>query len=93
MAIQITGEIPGMTTEQYDRVSEALGASRAGDIDGLICHTACVADRGMVITDVWESQDHFERFINERLMPAFQQVGVEASGMEPTISQVHNHME
>lgn len=93
MAILITGEVPGLTTEQYDKVNDAMGiAGSASDIDGLICHTACATDSGMAISDVWESQEAFERFINERLMPAFQQLGIEATGREPTIQQVHNHL-
>jgi hypothetical protein len=91
MALLITGEMPGMTVEQYDKVSEAMGVSKASDIDGLICHTACVTDGGMLISDVWDSQEKFERFINERLMPAFQQAGVTATGPQPRIAQVHNH--
>lgn len=92
MTILITGEMPGMTREQYDKVSDAMGVSSASDIDGLICHTACVTDGAMLISDVWESQDKFERFINERLMPAFQQVGIDATGQEPKVNQVHNHL-
>ena len=92
MAVLISAEIPGMTVEQYERVNELMGVSSASDIDGLICHTACATDSGMAISDVWESQEAFERFINERLMPAFQQLGIEATGREPTIQQVHNHL-
>jgi hypothetical protein len=92
MALLITAEMPGMTVEQYEKVSEAMGVSSAGDVDGLICHTACATNGGMLISDVWESKEVFERFINERLMPAFEQVGVPATGQEPRIEQVHNHL-
>jgi len=93
MAILITGEVPGLTAEQYDKVNDAMGvSSSASDIDGLICHTACPTDSGMVISDVWESQEAFERFISGRLMPAFQQLGIDATGPEPKVLPVYNHM-
>jgi hypothetical protein len=91
MAVLITAEVPGMTVEQYDKVNELMGVSSASDVDGLICHTAAVTDGGMLISDVWESEDAFERFINERLMGAFQQAGV-AGGPEPKMVPVHNHI-
>jgi hypothetical protein len=90
MAVLITGEVPGMTVEQYDKVNELMGISSATDIDGLICHTAGPTDGGMYISDVWESQGAFERFIKERLMPSFDQLGI-AGGPEPKVVQVHNH--
>jgi hypothetical protein len=92
MAVLITGEVPGMTVEQYDKVNETMGVSTAADIDGLICHTAGSTVGGMYISDVWESQEAFDRFIQERLMPAFQEVGITAQGPEPKIVQVHNHL-
>jgi hypothetical protein len=92
MALLISGEVAGMTVEQYQQVNEVMGVSSAGDIDGLICHTACVTGGGMLISDVWESKEAFDRFIQERLMPAFQQAGVAAQGPEPRIETVYNHI-
>ncbi len=91
MAVLITAEVPGMTVEQYDKVNELMGVSSASDVDGLICHTAAVTGGGMLISDVWESEQAFERFIKERLVGAFEQAGV-AGGPEPTVAQVHRHL-
>jgi hypothetical protein len=44
--------------EAYERVNEIMGIS--GDADappGLIEHVACVDGSGMVIADVWESEE------------------------------------
>ena len=32
---------------------------------------------GLRATDVWESADHFNRFVEERLMPAVTEIGIE----------------
>jgi hypothetical protein len=90
MAVLISAEVSGMTVEQYDKVNEVMGFTGADDVDGLICHTAGVTDGGMLISDVWESEEAFERFINERLMSAFQELGI-GGGPEPRIVPVHNH--
>ena len=92
MAVLISGEVPGLTTDMYDKVNETMGVSSAGDIDGLICHTAAVTDGGMVISDVWESNEAYERFIAERLMPAFEQLGITGRADPPQRATVHNHI-
>ncbi|PWU25532.1 MAG: hypothetical protein C5B48_00850 [Candidatus Rokuibacteriota bacterium] len=92
MAVLIAGEAPGMTVEQYDQVNEVLGISSAADVEGLICHTAGVTEGGgLYASDVWESNEACERFINDRLIPEFEQLGI-VGRTQPTVVQVHNHM-
>ncbi len=57
------------STTNYDSVSAALNLQ--GAPDGLLIHTAGFDhDAGVFrILDVWETREHGERFINERLNP------------------------
>jgi hypothetical protein len=58
------------STRNYDLVTERLGAD-TDPPDGLIVHSAGFDDETGVfrIFDVWETQEHGERFMRERLMP------------------------
>jgi hypothetical protein len=80
-------------TEGYDAVNEKMGV-RDNPPDGLIFHSAGEGPNGFRIVDVWESQDHFNRFMEERLGPAIAEVtGMqpgEGRGPETTWWPVHN---
>jgi hypothetical protein len=58
------------STDNYDAVARRLGGEQDTP-EGLIVHTAGFdEDRGVFrILDVWESEQHARRFIDERLMP------------------------
>jgi hypothetical protein len=64
---------------------EGVGTDMAGEVDGK-----------WTITDVWESREAYDRFREERLFPAIQNVsGMDpASGPQPTITEfaVHNYV-
>jgi hypothetical protein len=89
MAVMVVVDIPGATVEQYEAVSRAIGFREPGfePPAGLISHTAGVDDDGVLIVDVWESAEDFERLM-EQAVPAMQEVGVPP--MEPRILPVHN---
>jgi heme-degrading monooxygenase HmoA len=81
-----------MTTEIYDRLNEEMDVEN-NPPDGLMSHHAAVAGDEMIIFDVWESREDFERFMNKQLMPAFEKVGggpPPEGGPEPTFAELHN---
>jgi hypothetical protein len=88
VAILMIMEIPGGTTEMYDRVSEALGIQSDDLPPGLISHAAGVGEGSIDITDVWESEQALQRFFAEGGTAAMEKVGVPAA--EPRILPVHN---
>jgi hypothetical protein len=77
MAVMNIGTVQGLDTDTYDKVTQELGMPDQAP-DGLISHTAAPADDGMMIVDVWESNEKFEAFMQDRLMPAFEKVGYQA---------------
>ena len=59
------------TWDDYRRVQDVLGDEPPA---GLIYHAAGEIEGGhWQAVSVWESQGDFERFLNERLMPAVEQ--------------------
>ncbi len=66
--------------EHYERLAAALGDDLP---DGLIVHVAGPTDSGFRVIDVWESEEAWERFRNERLRPAVRRVAGDAS-VEPS---------
>lgn len=91
MAVGVLGVFP-TAPDQYDQVNATMDVAN-NPPDGLIIHTAGPAGDGMRIFDVWESEDAYRRFEQERLMPALTEVfGEEAmqGGTPPEIYQLHN---
>jgi hypothetical protein len=61
------------STPNYDRVQEALGTRENPPAGGLV-HTAGFDEEAGVfrIFDVWESEDAWNTFMHERLLPVVQ---------------------
>ena len=74
MAVAYVQEFPiaDRSTTNYDWVAEQVGD---GPFEGLIAHTAGFDDDAGVfrILDVWESREHAERFLAERIQPLIEQ--------------------
>jgi hypothetical protein len=66
----------GVTEEQYDAVMERLRLDEDPP-DGGMFHFAGAVEGGIRVVDIWESQEHFERFMNDRLGAVTQEVGLQ----------------
>ncbi len=85
MAVVVIQEVPA-TPEQYDAVNEKL-AAHSDPPAGLLIHTGGEMEGGMRVIDVWESEEAFNTFREERLGPAVAAVVGEeamAAGPPPT---------
>lgn len=87
MAVAVEANFPGATLEQYDDAVKAMGLASGGQHPGALFHWAAQTDSGVRVTDVWESKEDFERFAQEQILPASQQVGLP----EPEINYVDVH--
>jgi hypothetical protein len=84
MATAFLLEIPNFTPEQGSAVVQALGLD-TNPAAGQLFHLEGPMDGGMRIVDVWESPEAFQTFVHDRLVPAFQKVGVALpANMQPT---------
>jgi heme-degrading monooxygenase HmoA len=89
MAIVMRMEAPGGTLEQYDKANEIIGIEGDADApDGLIFHVAGKGPDGIVIIDVWESEEKLNRFFEEKAGAALAQAGLEAG--PPEIMPLHS---
>ena len=90
MATGMLMEMDTMTDRQYDRVNEVLDI-RNDPPKGLIFHTAGPTNAGgWRVFDIWESKELFDQFLNQRLQPALNQVGVTGRPTRQEFFPIHN---
>jgi hypothetical protein len=72
----------GVTPEQYEEARQKIDWE--GNVpDGAVLHVSGFDGDDLRVTDVWESQEDFQRFVEERLMPGVQEIGIEG---QPEVS-------
>src|SRR3954465_5663056 len=75
-----------VTWDIYQQVQDKINTE--GDPpEGLIVHTASEVDGKLKIVDVWESEEHAQRFGEQRLGPATME-GAGEKGRGPAIMEV-----
>ena len=75
MPIMMSMEWAGVTAEQYDGVRRTVNWEGDPPAGGIF-HVASTTPQGLRVTDVWESAEHFNRFVESRLMPGVQKQGI-----------------
>ena len=80
------------STTSYDAVSAKLAEQEP--IDGLHVHSAGYTGNGFRIFEIWESKEHFDRFLGERLMPLLMAQEGTSSPTPPTmlVYELHRYM-
>jgi len=67
---------PEVKPNQYEEARRQV-AWETNVPKGAKFHVCWFADDGCHVIDLWDSQADFERFANERLMPAVQRIGIQ----------------
>ena len=75
MATVMLMEWPGVTPDQYTKVMQALDLDSKGPTGGNF-HVAGFSGGTLHVLDIWDSQQAFEKFQQERLMAAVQKAGI-----------------
>lgn len=92
MAVAVQLDFRGGTLEQYDQVIEKMGFQPGGPGGpGGLFHWVTKTEDGIRVTDVWESQEAFDTFANEKIGPITQEVGV-PNPPEIQVFEVHNYL-
>ena len=77
----------GVTKDAYMQVTEKMFGTypmpEEQSPEGLILHTAGQSDQGWYVYDVWESQQHFQRFVESKLGPALKEIGAGGGSGQP----------
>lgn len=89
MAILVKIDLPGTTTDQYDTLNSKLQALPGDTFAGCISHACVPTGTGLVIYDLWESEEAMQRFMGI-VMPLAQDLGM-PQGAEPEIHPTHAH--
>ena len=92
MAVGVVLNFEGATLDQYDQVIKLMGLTPGGDTaPGSLFHWVTKTDKGIRVTDVWETKEQFEAFAQDQIGPLTAQAGIPAPP-EVTFYDVHNHL-
>jgi len=77
----------GVTPQQYDETCDLVQWETDAPPGGIF-HVAWFEDGGLRVLDVWETPDQFQAFVETRLTPGTNKVGMEGEP-QVTISPAH----
>jgi hypothetical protein len=80
-----------MTTEQYERIKKHVSEHGPFPPDGMEYHVCFGPEGNRRVSEIWASREQFDAFVNERLMAAIQESGIELEA-EPQILEVYNQI-
>jgi hypothetical protein len=66
---------PEVSKEQYEQVRRSVNWEGQPP-DGVKFHTAWMGSDGFHVLDLWESQGHFEKFLQDRLTAGITAAGI-----------------
>src|SRR6478609_3696397 len=75
MAVVLIAEIPTMTSEQYRNAIDQVRAQLTA-APGFLAHAGTPMAQGFRVTEIWESQEDCQRFLERVIIPMAQQVGI-----------------
>jgi hypothetical protein len=88
MAIVMDMVWDGVTQEQYDEARQRVNWE--GNVpQGANLHLARFTPEGIRVTDVWASQEDFQNFAAERLIPVTSTLGI-TTEPQVTFSELHS---
>jgi len=88
MTVVTTLDINDLTPAEYRAVLDELGVELRPDA-GIYQHVAHPADFGFRIVEIWDSEERFNRFLEDRLAPATAAVGQQRE-TKITVTPLHN---
>jgi hypothetical protein len=75
MPIVMNMQWDGVTVDQYEQVRKLVRWETDQPAGGRF-HVASFAANGLRVTDVWDSAEQFNQFVETRLMPAVLKAGI-----------------
>jgi hypothetical protein len=88
MTIVTTLDVNGLTANEYRAVLDELGVETRPD-GGIYLHLATPTDFGFRIVEIWDEKEGFDRFLENRLAPAGEAVGLDQE-MTIAVTPLHN---
>lgn len=90
MAIAVYFHPEQLTAAQYDEVIKRLGSAGMFPAPGLLHHSSFGDPEHLMVYDVWDSQESFEKF-GQTLMPILNEIGLDPG--QPAVMPVHNMLQ
>jgi hypothetical protein len=88
MTVVSTLDVTGLTSSEYRAVMDELGVEQRPE-GGIYLHLTTPTDFGYRIVEIWDEKDNFDWFVERRLAPANQAIGLDHS-TEITVTPLHN---
>jgi hypothetical protein len=88
MAVAMFMHWPGVTSDQYDAIMARLGLD-ANPAAGGVLHLATMTDEGLEVCDVWQTEQAFHSFLEQRMLPIVSELGISGEP-EIKLSPLHN---
>jgi hypothetical protein len=88
MTVVSTLDVNGLTELEYRTVMDELGVETRPE-GGIYLHLTAPGDFGFRVVEIWDEKQGFDRFVEHRLAPASEAVGLERE-MNITVTPLHN---
>lgn len=88
MAVAVISRYEDLSPKAYDEIIAALDLD-ANPPAGAVLHVAAEAERGLVITEIWRTEQTFRAFHDYRFVPALRTHGVEGTP-QIEVAPLHN---
>jgi hypothetical protein len=88
MTVVSTLDVTDLTAPEYRAVMDELGVEKRPE-GGIYLHLTTSTDFGYRIVEIWDEKENFDRFVERRLAPANQAIGVDHA-TEITVTPLHN---
>jgi hypothetical protein len=88
MTVVSTLDVNGLTESEYRAVMDELGVEQRPE-GGIYLHLTTPIEFGYRIVEIWDKKDNFDRFVERRLAPANEAIGLDRS-TEITVTPLHN---
>lgn len=92
MAYCVVADNPNGSAELFEQITQRVAATGEMPPQGAIFQVAGPAEGGWRVISVWESREAQERFRDERLIPAFMELGVSRDDMTWSDFEAHSFM-
>lgn len=88
MTVVTTLDITGMSPEEYRAVLDYMGVEKK-PAAGIYLHATYKTDFGYRIIEIWDAQVGFDEFLEQRLAPATEALGINCE-TKITVNPLHN---
>jgi hypothetical protein len=88
MTVVSTLDVSDLTAPEYRAVMDELGVERRPE-DGIYLHLTTPTGSGYRVVEIWDEKENFDRFVERRLVPANEAVGLDHA-TEITVTPLHN---